>query len=783
MFSIIPACVLKKYSTNKMRFILSGLVCLLFTTIHTHAATYYSKASTNFSLTTTWTADTVSNPNAPSVGTTDIYIIRNGHNVTFNAARTVGQIIVRSGGTFTIGGNFTLTTTSPLTINTGGTMNLNTRTLTFVGDCINNGTISGTTGQLSINANNFTNNNIFSVTTGRINLTTGSIDNNGSITLSSGRVILADGTLTNAGSLSFTLTGAQLTKTTGIITNTATGTISATGTATITMGTGDFVNLNSSSAVDFAASNIVIAGTDASQNIGGFITTGRFSSTKTAGTLTITGDITANGFTMNGSGSIMDMGVGLTHTTTGTVILTAGSMDGNSSTINVNIVSTSAWGGSSAAVFDPGTSTVNFNAAGAQTLSASGTKTFYNLTFSNSGIKTNSTTTVTNIFSLEGTATASAAPTYGANATLRYNTANPRTAGVEWITPFAATGGVMIDNTGAITANASKIFNQGSLLTINNGATLTAAANNFTFNGDFVNNGSWTASSGNVVIAGAIGQNIGRFTTTGTVSMTKTNGIAILQGNINGGDFTMNGAGGVLQLGAGLTHTFTGTWTNTAGTLDGNTSVLNVAGAVSGTAITFNSDNGTVNFTGNTAQGIPDFSYHDLGFSGTGIKTLTGTTMVDGVLTINPGSELDLSSFILDFTGGGTPLVNNGTFTASTSTVNYSSALPTVITAVDYYNLNGNGGNRTLNSTGSIGIAGSFTPGSGAYTVDNSTVDFNGNGEQAIPAFIFHNLVVSNAGIKKILASITVACQTIDITDNASVEINADGGGRLDVLQ
>ncbi len=463
---------------------------------------------------------------------------------------------------------------------------------------------------------------------------------------------------------------------------------------------------------------------------------------------------------------------------------TDGILNGGSSTLNVNVVSTSAWGGSDATVFDPGTGTVNLGAAGAQRLSASGTKTFYNLTFSNSGLKTIVVTTnVNNIFSIEGSATASAAPAYGASASLRYNTSTPRTAGVEWITPFAATGGVIIDNTGTITANGNKVFNDGVPLTITAGATLDAGANDFTLNGDFVNNGNWSPSSGDVTIGGAVAQDIGGFTTTGLVLMAKTNGTAILQGNVNGGAFTMNSSGGILRLGGGLTHTFTGTWTNTDGTLRCNTSTLNIAGAISGSAITFTPNNGTVNFTGASAQSIPPFNYNSVGFSGTGIKTLTGSTTVDEVLTIDPSSELNLGSFILNLGGIGTPLVNNGTFTAATSTVNYTNAGAVTIAAVDYYNLDGSGGDRTLSTTGDIGIAGVFTPGSGNYTVINSIVDFNGSAIQTIPTFTFHSLKVSNAGIKHIPASTTVACQTIDINDDASVEINVDGGGKLNVLQ
>ena len=109
-----------------------------------------------------------------------------------------------------------------------------------------------------------------------------------------------------------------------------------------------------------------------------------------------------------------------------------------------------------AGIFTPSTGTVNYTAA-AQTV---GTYIYNNLTLSGSGIKTITTASVTvnGILSMEGTATASARPTYGTNATLRYNTPTARTAGAEWLTPFAATGGVIIDNIGIITMSANKVF-------------------------------------------------------------------------------------------------------------------------------------------------------------------------------------------------------------------------------------------------------------------------------------------------------------------------------------
>jgi hypothetical protein len=123
--------------------------------------------------------------------------------------------------------------------------------------------------------------------------------------------------------------------------------------------------------------------------------------------------------------------------------------------------------------------TVNYSGV-AQTAKVS---SYYNLTLSGSGVKTFATTpTVNAILSLEGTATVvvtgAGVVTYGANATLRYNTATARTTTAEeWISPFAATGGVIIDNTGTITMNAIKVFNASRPLTVNGGATL--ATNNF----------------------------------------------------------------------------------------------------------------------------------------------------------------------------------------------------------------------------------------------------------------------------------------------------------------
>jgi len=545
------------------------------------AATYYSRVATgNFATVSTWSVNRSGTPtNATALTAADIFIIQTGNSITLAANQSANQITIESGGSLAPNNNRTLTLTNPLIIESGGTLSLTTRTLTFGASSLeNSGSITGSTGEIS--------------------------------------------------------------RTTGTFTNTATGTVTISGAAAFVMGTGDFINNNTSSSVNFGSSPITISGT-ANQSIGGFTTTGRFTASKTAGTTTLTGGINAGGITKSGAG-ILDMGSS-THTTTNTVILTAGTMNGGSSTINVNITSTTAWQGT-ASVFVPEASTVNFGGV-AQTLSATGTKTFYNLTLSNSGVKTIASTTVNNILSMEGDATASVAPTYGANATLRYNTANPRTVGPEWLATFVATGGVIIDNTGEITTNGNKVFDLDVPLTINSGATLSpTAGNTFSFGGDLINDGTWTASTGAVTINQArANQLIGSFSTSGLVTMSKASETATFTGNINGGAFTMNGAG-TLDLGTGLTHTFTGDWTNTAGALQGNTSTLNIGGTGSVTSGTFTAGTSTVHFNGTGAQDIPAFTYYQLILSGSGAKTiLTGTTVTVNTIEIQNGPTLDLA--------------------------------------------------------------------------------------------------------------------------------------------
>ena len=399
------------------------------------------------------------------------------------------------------------------------------------------------------------------------------------------------------------------------------------------------------------------------QSIAGFTTTGIVSTTKTGHTATFTGNVLGGALTINGGAGILDLGAGLTHTFTGNITLAAGTLNGGTSIINVNATSTNAWNGAGT-VFSAGNGTVNFNGA-AQTLSASIT-TFNNLTFSNSGVKTLTTATckVNGILSMEGTATASAAPTYGTNATLKYNTTASRPSGVEWITPFSALGGVIIGSSGTITMNAAKVFNAAVPLTILNNASL--ASNNYqlSLGGDYHNyGGTFSAGSSPIIISNsATLQNIDGFTTTGNVSLTKTTGIVIFTGNIQGNGLITNGTDGILDLGTGLTHIFSGTWTRTGGTINGGSSLLKIGGSVSGTGGTFIAATGTVEWYAAGAQTIAGIVYNNLTLSGSGTKTTTGVT-VNGILSMD--GTATASNAIL-YGGSGT-LKYNGSAAQTTS--------------------------------------------------------------------------------------------------------------------
>jgi hypothetical protein len=115
--------------------------------------------------------------------------------------------------------------------------------------------------------------------------------------------------------------------------------------------------------------------------------------------------------------------------------------------------------------------TVNYN-GGPTTQVVKGT-TYHNLTLSGSGSKTISGVTVNATLSMQGTAAASAPPTYGGSASLEYKGSAVQTTGPEFLTTMSA--GVIIDNSNGVSLSGTKTLNGSLTLTLGNITTPTSS--------------------------------------------------------------------------------------------------------------------------------------------------------------------------------------------------------------------------------------------------------------------------------------------------------------------
>lgn len=314
--------------------------------------------------------------------------------------------------------------------------------------------------------------------------------------------------------------------------------------------TGNFVS--NGTAFNAGSSVITFSGTN-NQSIDGFTTTGGITVSKTGGTATFNGNVNAasitsptsatNSILAINSGVTLDLSGGITlsrppsGSTTGVTISVGsgtlscssialggtGATSGRSTTVSistgtVNVSGNVTFGGTysyitftgngnlniggnlgNGGTFTSGTGTVNYNAAGAQTI---GNYTYNNLTLSGSGLKTEATATVNGVLSMEGPATISAVPTYGAGATLQYNGSTSQTTGPEFPATFIGTGGVIINNSSGVTFGAAKqITNNFSITSgsIANLGTFTHAVGTLTLGGNGTGSGSWGSTTSSAI--------------------------------------------------------------------------------------------------------------------------------------------------------------------------------------------------------------------------------------------------------------------------------------------
>ena len=294
--------------------------------------------------------------------------------------------------------------------------------------------------------------------------------------------------------------------------------------------------------------------------------------------------------------------------------------------------------------------------------------------------------------------------------------------------------GVLNGGTSTVLLNGNADIGGVGATTFNN-LTVSGSVTNLAdiaVSGNFTNNGVFDATGFNVAFTGGGASVIAGATTptpidslviaktlatvTLAVNVGSLSALTISGGTLDSATFTLSENAGTLSIAAGGTLKLGGTSPLPAFT----TYIFDPAG--------------TVEFAGTGAQTITATNYGSLKSSSSGTRTLPS------------GATIGIS-------GAFTPGAN--TFTNTGSTIAFNGAGAQSIPAFNYHHLtSSSSGARTLAASGTIGVAGTFTPGANSYTVTGSTVHFNG-AAQTIPAFTYGNLTTSGSGAKTLGGNVT----------------------------
>ncbi len=289
---------------------------------------------------------------------------------------------------------------------------------------------------------------------------------------------------------------------------------------------------------------------------------------------------------------------------------------------------------------------------------------------------------------------------------------------------WTVSGTVTVNGTLSLTSSSSS-FNFGNLI-VNTGGSLTDSRNmtvtstttiagSVSFTGSssktvslkdvLLNSGaSWTCSSASkFTVSGNFTNNATTFNDTGTGVHT-----------FSGASMTLSGSKVTSIPSVAITGTYTnnGTLTvNTAlsgagGLTQGTNAILNIGGTtttgISITTLTATATNNTVNYTG-VAQTVKATTYNNLTLSGSGAKTFpTGTTTVNGVLSIENGTNANTFTGSIAYGAAGTLQYNAGSSARTVST-----EWPTTFTT------NTCAGGVIIKGTGAISLNGAKTLNSG----------------------------------------------------------------------
>lgn len=324
-------------------------------------------------------------------------------------------------------------------------------------------------------------------------------------------------------------------------------------------------------------------------------------------------------------------------------------------------------------------------------------------------------------------------------------------------------------------------------LTINSGATLETTGSNYslTLAGNWDNNGTFTANAS-------------------TVTFNKASSIQTVDGGSSPFWHIIHSGAGTLQLDTSDLNV-NGDFSQTSGIFNANSLNQNFAGAFSLSSGTTYTKGGTLTFDGSGSSAVSDATagQQDLGavvIDGDSKTITTSTNLRLTTLTIGTNDALNITDDTLTLLGSGTPLTKNGTFTTTNSTVIYAGTTATNITTTAYNNLiltpasgtptysltnhltGGNviTGNLTINSGATldttvsnynITLGGSWNN-NGTFTANNSTVTFNATSTgKTIEAgsSSFYDIIFNSAtGGWTIQTDNLTATHNLTITDTAA---------------
>jgi hypothetical protein len=798
-----------------------------------------------------------------------------GNNLTLSGNWTNNGTINSNTGTATFDGTSAQTITDASGTAAFGTLTMSgTSTLNFASGVsttsnftISSGTVDVTAANNSLSvAGNFTNNSTFTERSGLVTMNGTAVQSLGGTTATT----FYDLTVNNTGPAIVTLGNNQTIKNFLIIISgtldvsasnysltigqklTNNGTFTArTGTVTFTGNISTPLTINGSSATTFYnlttdptnATDIVDLGVAATISNNFAINNGEFNSQN----FQITGNATGK-MTMAGGTTLL---LGLT--TSATNILFPTNYTAANTTLNVSSTVTYQANTAQTISSTPTYGNVivtNGNAAATKTPSGTPLNIDGNLTLTKgSGALTLSETT--NTINLLGNFTS--------NGILSFNT------GAFNIGGNYTNNGTFTAGTGTVTFNGSAAQSLGgtsvttfNLLTINNstGSTITlgnnvitssnflitkgnfdVSASNYslTVDGNYTNNGTFTARSGTVTMNGAAAQSLGGTTSTSFYNLTMNNtGAAIITlGNnetvnntllLTKGTLDVSASNYSLTIGQTFTNNATFTQRNGTVTFTGNTSTpLNINGTTATTFynLTTNPTNATDIVTLGKAMTVSnnftiskgEFNSQNFQITGnaTGKMTMAaGTNLLLGLTTVATNilfptnytaanTTLSTTSTVtyqanVAQTISATPtygnvVVTNGAATvtktpsgtplniAGNLTITQGTGALTVSETTNTINLTGNyTSTGTLSfSTGAFNIGGNFTN-NGTFTAGTSTVTFDGSAAQSLggtSATTFNLLTINNSGAATITLGNTTTVSSIFTISKGTLDVSA----------